>query len=245
MSTRSRKIEKPPLDPFRLSVFYPCHNEEANVERVTEAALAACSEVSDDFEIIIINDGSSDRTKELTDALADRIPQVRAIHQWPSRGYGGALQRGFREATKDWVFYTDGDGQFDFAELKKLIPLLSDCEIVSCYRSNRQDPLIRKLNGWAWTWLVNLVFGMKVRDVDCAFKLYPRKLFDEIEMQSTGALIDAEILARATNLGYKIGQTSVVHYARVSGEQSGANIKVVLRAFVELFRLRRTIKRSV
>lgn len=238
-------MSRPSVTPLSLTVFFPCYNEDANVRRTTEAALGACRKFADDFEVIIINDGSSDRTGELADALAAEHPEVRVVHNRPNLGYGGALQRGFREATKDWVFYTDGDGQFDFEEISKLLPLLERYDIVSAYRVNRCDSIVRKINAWAWTTLVNLVFGMRIKDIDCAFKVFPRKLFDEIDMHSMGALIDAEILAKATNLGYTIGQVGVHHYARAAGEQSGANLKVIFRAFVELFRLRRHIKETV
>jgi len=234
--------KKPPVKPLSLSVFFPCYNEEANVERTTQAALSACRALSDDFEIIIVDDGSRDRTGELADALAAAHPEVRAVHNRPNLGYGGALQAGFRAAAKPWVFYTDGDGQFDFQEIALLLPLLEHCDIVSGYRLDRRDPAIRKLNALAWTTLVNLVFGMRLRDIDCAFKLFPRSLFDRIAMHSRGALIDAEILAKATYLGYRIGQIGVHHYPRRAGEQTGANLRVIARAFKELFVLRRHIK---
>lgn len=237
-------LEKPPLKPLSLTIFYPCYNEEANVERVTRAAVLAGRKVADDLEVIIVNDGSKDRTAEIADRLAAEHPRVRAVHNSPNRGYGGALQRGFREATKEYVFYTDGDGQFDFEEMDKLIPLMSKFDIVSGYRLDRQDPLPRKLNALAWGTLVNLLFGLGIRDVDCAFKIYPRRLFDEIEMHSTGALIDTEILARAQRRGYTIGQVGVHHYPRTAGQQTGANLKVILRAFRELFRLYHNIRQS-
>lgn len=227
-----------------VSVFYPCYNEEANVERTTRAAIVACDRLFTDYEIIIVNDGSKDRTAEIADRLAAEHPRVRAVHNSPNRGYGGALQRGFREATKEYVFYTDGDGQFDFEEMDKLIPLMSKFDIVSGYRLDRQDPLPRKINAFCWGTLVNLLFGLGIRDVDCAFKIYPRRLFDEIEMHATSALIDTEILARAQRRGYTIGQIGVHHYPRTAGEQTGANIKVVLRAFRELFRLYHNIRQS-
>ncbi len=225
-----------------LSVVLPCYNEEANVERTTRAALAACPAVSDDFEVIIVNDGSADRTGELADHLASEDPRIRVVHNRPNQGYGGALQAGFRAATKDWVFYTDGDGQFDFAELPLVIALLDRYDIVSAYRLNRQDPAIRRLNGWGWTRVCNLLLGTRLRDIDCAFKVYPRRLFDEIEMWSRGALIDAEVLAKATRLGYRIGQIGVHHLPRLAGTQTGGNIRVILRAFVELWRLRSRIR---
>ncbi|MCG3128856.1 MAG: Undecaprenyl-phosphate 4-deoxy-4-formamido-L-arabinose transferase [Phycisphaerae bacterium] len=223
--------------PLAMSVFFPCYNEEANVERTTQAALKTCERLFDDYEIIIVNDGSRDRTAEIADRLAAENPRVRAVHNQPNRGYGGALARGFREARKDYIFYTDGDGQFDFEEMERILPLLDSHEIVSCYRLDRQDPLPRKLNAALWGTLVRALFGLRLRDIDCAFKIYPRRFIDEIELRSTGALIDTEMLAKATRLGYSIAQAGVHHYPRTAGQQTGANLRVVLRAFRELFRL--------
>ena len=217
--------DKPKRSPLSISVFFPCYNEEANVERTTQAALKMCRRVSDDFEVIIVNDGSKDGTAEIADRLAAEIPEVRAIHNNPNLGYGGALQAGFRAATKDWVFYTDGDGQFDFEEIDKLLPMLDDYDIVSAYRMDRKDSFVRKLNAFAWTSLVNVLFWLWLRDIDGAFKIFPRKLFDEIEMKSMGALIDSEVLARAKRLGYTIGQVGVHHYPRTAGEQTGATCR--------------------
>ena len=237
-------MSEPAEKPLSLSVFFPCYNEEANVERTTLAALKACRRIARDFEVIIVNDGSKDRTGELAEKLAAEHPEVRAVHNSPNRGYGGALQRGFRDARKELVFYTDGDGQFDFEEIDKLLPLLKEHDIVSAYRIDRQDSLVRKVNAFCWCTLVNVLFGMRVRDIDCAFKIFPRKLFDEIEMRSEGALIDTEILARARRLGYTIGQVGVHHYPRVAGVQTGANMRVILRAFGELFKLHRQIRHT-
>lgn len=225
-----------------LTVFFPCYNEEANVREVTERALRTCERVADDYEVIIVNDGSRDRTKEIADQLADEHPGiVRAVHNNPNRGYGGALQRGFREASKQWIFYTDGDGQFDFDEIDKLIALLDRHDIASGFRMNRQDPFLRKLNAACWGSLMRILFRMKVRDIDCAFKIYPRSFIQAIELVSEGALIDTEMLARATVAGYSIGQVGVHHYPRTAGEQTGANLRVILRAFKELFKLRSKI----
>ena len=235
-------MQRPPLKPFSLTIFYPCYNEEANIERVTRAAVEIAREVADDAEVIIVNDGSKDRTAEIADRLAAEIPEVRAVHNNPNLGYGGALQRGFREATKNWIFYTDGDGQFDFKELPKLLPLLETHDVVSCYRLDRQDSFMRKLNAFAWSTLVNVLFHIGLRDIDCAFKIYPRTFIEQITMHSQGALIDTEMLAKARNLGLRIAQLGVHHYPRTAGEQSGANLKVILRAFRELFRLHGQIK---
>jgi glycosyltransferase involved in cell wall biosynthesis len=163
------------------------------------------------------------------------------VHHRTNLGYGAALQSGFKAATKELVFYTDGDGQFDLNELPLLLPLIRQYDIVAGYRINRQDNLIRRINGWCWTKLVCLLFGMKVRDIDCAFKLYKREIFDNIELSSTGALISAEILARAVRRGYSLTQKGVHHYPRTAGKQTGANLRVIFRAFKELFNLRRRI----
>jgi glycosyltransferase involved in cell wall biosynthesis len=228
-----------------LSMFFPCYNEEANVERTTLAALEVCRTRFTDFEIIIVDDGSRDRTGEIADELARQHEQVRAVHNQPNRGYGGALQRGFEEARKEWVFFTDGDGQFDIGEIDRLVDLLDRYDVAVGYRLDRQDPAIRKLNAWCWTTLCNGLFGMHIRDIDCAFKLLPRRLLNEITLHSQGALISAELLARATRKGCRIGQVGVHHYPRTAGTPTGANPRVILRAFAELIKLRNRIIRGL
>jgi glycosyltransferase involved in cell wall biosynthesis len=224
-----------------LTVFFPFYNEEANIERVTGAAVETLVRLGLDWEIILVDDGSRDRTGELADRLAAGNPRIRAIHHRPNRGYGGALQSGFRNATKEWIFYTDGDGQFDINQIELLLPLAGRYDIVNGYRLNRQDPLIRRLNAFCWGALVKYLLKFGVRDVDSAFKLYRSEIFRHIEMKSNGALIDAEILARANRAGYTIGQVGVRHLQRVAGEQTGAKLKVIVLAFQELLRLRKEI----
>ena len=235
-------VEKPPTKPLSLTIFFPCYNEVDNVEAVTRKALEVGRSVSDDLEVIIVNDGSKDGTKEVADRLAAEIPEVRAVHNNPNLGYGGALQAGFRAATKNWIFYTDGDGQFDMGEIPRVLPMLEEYDIVSCYRMDRKDSFMRKMNAFAWTTLVNMLFHIKLKDIDGAFKFYPKPFIDAIELRSMGALIDTEMLAKARNLNLSIGQTGVKHLPRTAGEQTGANLKVILRAFKELFKLRRHIR---
>jgi glycosyltransferase involved in cell wall biosynthesis len=225
-----------------ISVFFPCYNEQENVGRTVEKALNVLEKLNADFEVIVVDDGSSDETGRIADEIAGDHDKVKVVHHERNLGYGAALQSGFKAATKELVFYTDGDGQFDINEMPPLLDLMEQYDIVSCYRLNRRDPLIRKINGWCWTRLVCLLFGLKVRDIDCAFKLYKREIFDRIELSSSGALIDAEILARAARKGYRITQKGVHHYPRTAGAQSGANIRVILRAFKELFKLQRRIR---
>jgi glycosyltransferase involved in cell wall biosynthesis len=225
-----------------ISVFFPCYNEQQNVARTVESALAVLEKLNADFEVIIVDDGSSDRTGPIADDIAGQDGRVKVVHHGRNLGYGAALQSGFKAATKEFVFYTDGDGQFDIRELPPLLPLMEQYDIVSCYRLNRRDPLIRKINAWCWTKLVCLLFGLKLRDIDCAFKLYRREVFDHIDLSSTGALIDAEILARAVRKGYRVTQEGVHHYPRTAGTQTGARFRVIFRAFKELFELRSRIR---
>jgi len=224
-----------------ISVFFPCYNEEGNVERVVGEAMDFLPEISDDFEVIIVNDGSVDRTGEIAERLAGEDPRVRACHHETNGGYGAALRTGFEAASKELVFYTDGDGQFDIAEITRLLPLIEEHDIVSGYRVNRQDSVIRRLNAFCWGCLVQKMLRFRCRDVDSAFKLYHRRIFDEFELKSTGALIDAEVLARATRAGFTIADVPVHHRPRIAGEQTGAKLRVILRAFKELAELRKDI----
>ncbi len=227
-----------------ISVFFPCYNEQENITRTVERATAVLEGINADFEIIIIDDGSSDATGKIAEEIAARDTRVRVVHHGTNQGYGAALRSGFKAAEKKLVFYTDGDGQFDIGEMPALLPLMQRYDIVSCYRLNRQDNMLRKINGWCWTRLVCLLFGMRIRDIDCAFKLYKREIFDNITLSSGGALIDTEILARAIRKGYSITQKGVHHYPRTAGTQTGANMKVILRAFRELIDLYKQIRKQ-
>lgn len=224
-----------------ISVFFPCYNEEANVAATVNKALVVLDALGADYEVIVVNDGSADRTGQIADQLAAANPRIKAIHHPKNRGYGGAVQSGIRASTKEFVFYTDGDGQFDIGEMPPLLPLMNEYDLAACWRIDRQDPWIRKLNAWCWTRLVNFVFHMRIRDVDCAFKLCRRQIFDTMPLYSGGALISAEILARAIRKGCRITQPGVHHYPRTAGVQTGAKLSVIIRAFRELFILRRQI----
>jgi glycosyltransferase involved in cell wall biosynthesis len=227
-----------------LTIFFPCYNEEGNVERGIRTALEVAAEVADDYEVIAVDDGSRDHTGAIGDRLAAQIPQVRCVHNRPNRGYGGAVKRGFEESTKEWIFFTDGDLQFDMKEIPKLIALLDSCDFAVGYRIKRADPFMRKVNAFCWGTLVRMLFGLKVRDIDCAFKLLPKKLIDEVPLTAEGALISTELLARAQRRGYRIKEVGVNHYPRTAGQQTGAKLGVILRAFKELFALSGRIKRG-
>ncbi len=227
-----------------LSVFFPCHNEAGNLPRVIARAKEILPGISDDFEILIINDGSTDGTGELAEQFAAGDSRIRAVHHERNLGYGGAVQSGIRASRKEWIFYTDGDGQFDLADLGGLTDLTEDYDLIACYRIRRNEGMIRRFNAWAWGRLMRILLGLKVRDIDCAFKLFRRDIFKSIAMKSRGALISAEILARAQRKGYRLVQRGVAHYPRLSGRPTGAKPAVILRAFRELIALRKDILRS-
>jgi glycosyltransferase involved in cell wall biosynthesis len=230
--------------PLSLSVFFPCYNEQDNIGRITQQAVEVLEGLEANFEIILVNDGSGDKTGAWADATAAGDSRIRVVHHPHNMGYGAALQSGIRAARKELIFFTDGDGQFDISEIKLLLPLITQNDIVCGYRLDRKDPIIRRLNGWLWTRLVNLLFRMNIRDIDCAFKLFRAEIFDGMKMSSAGALISAEILARATRRGFRIAEVGVHHYPRTAGKQTGAKIKVILRAFKELFKLYNRIRKG-
>lgn len=225
-----------------LSVVLPAYNEEPNIERVVRQVAAFLDPLGIDYEILPVNDGSRDRTGEILTRLAQELPRVRPQTHPQNRGYGAALRTGFDAAAKRYVFYMDGDGQFDINDLSKLLPLASDDAIVTGFRIERRDPFIRRLNAKLFGgWLVRLMLNVYVTDLNCAFKLIPRKVLQAITLESTGALINAELYGRAIRAGFAIREVGVHHYPREAGVQTGAHLSVILRAFYDLFRLRQKI----
>ncbi len=228
-----------------LSVFLPSHNEAGNVERVVRGFLAELPRVADEYEVIVVDDGSSDRTLEIARGLAASDTHVKVVHHERNRGYGGAVISGIRAATMPYVLLADGDGQFDPADVARLAARLatsSPCDVAVGRRVRRADPLIRRVNGRAWTILVRALLGISINDIDCGFKLFRRDLLDGMELKAHGAMISTELMARLAGRGAKICEVDVGHLPRVAGEQSGASAKVVLRAFKELFVLFRELR---
>jgi glycosyltransferase involved in cell wall biosynthesis len=220
-----------------LSFFFPAYNEEANIERMVREAQKVLPELARDWEIIPVNDGSRDKTGEIADRLAAEDPRVRPVHHPKNRGYGGAVISGFQASRLDHAFFTDGDLQFDLRELALLIEKVDEGDLILGYRKNRRDPWHRKLNAFCWGTLVKLLFGFRVRDVDCAFKLVKRKVLDKVTLTASGAMVSTELLARSHKAGFRFAEVGVTHYPRTAGTQTGANFKVILRAFKELFAL--------
>ncbi|MGH7789385.1 MAG: glycosyltransferase family 2 protein, partial [Candidatus Binatia bacterium] len=204
-----------------MSVVLPAFNEEPNIERVVGQVAAYLEPLGIDYEILPVNDGSKDKTAEIIDRLHQENPRVRPQHHPQNKGYGAALRTGFDAAVKRYVFYMDGDGQFDINDLDKLLPLASEDVIVTGFRIERRDPLIRRLNAKLFGgWLVRIMLGVYVKDLNCAFKLIPKKVLTTITLESTGALINAELYGRAIRAGFGIREVGVHHYARELGVQT-------------------------
>lgn len=217
-----------------LSVFLPSHNEEGNVERVVRGYLAELPNVARDYEVIVVNDGSRDRTGEVAARLAAENPQVKVVNHQVNRGYGGAVISGIRAASMPYVMLSDGDGQFDPKDVEKLAAFMPEYDVVVGRRAHRADHLMRRINGKAWTLLVRVVMGVTISDTDCGFKMFKRELLEGMELRAHGAMISTELMARIMGRGARIKEVDVQHLPRTAGAQSGANLRVVTRAFREL-----------
>ncbi len=227
-----------PLTTRGISVVLPAYNEEAVIADTVRRCADVCQIIAPDYEVIVVDDGSRDRTGAIADELAAANPHVRVIHNRPNRGYGGALIAGFNAATMPLTFFMDSDAQFDIRDLALLLPLREQgYRAVLGYRKHRNDAPIRKLNAWGWNLLVSLLFGLKVRDVDCAFKLYDTALVRVCDVRSEGAMVNTEMLVKLSKLGMPFTQVPVRHYPRVHGSATGANVRVIVHAFRELLRL--------
>jgi glycosyltransferase involved in cell wall biosynthesis len=225
-----------------LSIVLPCFNEEANVADAIRAAAGAAAPVSAGYEILVVDDGSTDSTSAIAARFVQRDPRVRLIVHAGNRGYGDALRSGLKAATMPWVLLTDADLQFDLRDLEDFVRLAGSSDLVVGWRVLRQDPPRRRMNAAAWNLLVRSLFDLPVHDVDCAFKLVRRDLLDRFQLESSGAMISTELIVRSIAAGARVAEMPVRHKPRVAGEQSGANLRVVLRAFRELARLRATLR---
>jgi glycosyltransferase involved in cell wall biosynthesis len=230
------------LEKISLSVFFPCYNEEKNVNKLVHNANQFLPSIAADYEIIVIDDGSTDRTAEIAGRLAEEDPHVRLIRHETNRGYGSTLRTGFKNSLKNYIFFTDGDNQFDIKELTNLLPYIKDFDIVAGYRIKRQDNLMRQLNAWCFNTIIRILFGLKIKDLNCAFKLFRHDVIENITIESNGALVNAELLLRASKKGYTIKEFGVTHYPRQWGSPTGANLRVIAKAFYELFKLRKKLR---
>ena len=225
-----------------MSVIFPAFNEEANLKRTVDEAVNVLPKVATSWEILIVDDGSRDATSAICGDLKARYPEVQVIRHEQNEGYGAALKSGILAAKYDLIFFSDSDGQFDLEELQQLIHWADDYDIVAGYRAKRKDPFHRRVNALGWNILVRLILGIKIRDIDCAFKVFRRTVFDQIQVRSVGAMVNTEILAQATQLGMRIHQIKVSHFPRRYGKPSGAAFPVIVKAFHELWRLWRQLR---
>ncbi len=241
-------LSAPPESRPSISVVLPAYNEEAIIERTVRHVAEVLRCLTDDFEIIVTDDGSRDRTGAILAELQRREPALplRVVTHQHNRGYGAALASGFDAATKELIFLTDGDKQFDVAELAGFLPELDDgTDLVIGWRWNRADPPLRLLNAWGWKLLVNGLFGYTARDVDCAFKLFRRRVWESFTVHARGATFSAELLVKARRLGFRVEERPVGHFPRTAGSPTGARPAVIVRAFRELFRLWRNLDREL
>lgn len=224
-----------------LSVFFPTYNEEGNIEKVIGSAKKTLERVADKWEILIVEDGSKDKTPEITDKLAKEDMRVRVIHHNPNRGYGGALKTGFYNSKYDWIAFTDSDGQFDFSEIVNFIEKQKEtnADLVIGYYKKRQVSKFKIMTSKMWELAVFVLFGLHVRDIDCGFKLISKSVIDKIpKLESErGAFISSEFLIKARKYGFKIVEIPVNHYPRKAGVGTGRNIDVIIKSFIDLFKL--------
>jgi glycosyltransferase involved in cell wall biosynthesis len=218
-------------------VFLLAHNEEGNIERVIQGFKAELPKLTDDYEIIVVDDGSSDHTGRIADCMASADHHIRVVHHSLNEGYGAAVVSGINAASKTYVMLSDGDGQFDPADSALLAAKMRDYDVAVGCRVNRADPVIRRLNGKAWSVLMRLLFGLQITDVDCGFKMFRREVLSDLELEAKGAMITTELMAKLAGRGARIAEVGVHHLPRMSGEQSGNTVRVIGRAFKELFAL--------
>ena len=224
--------------PAGLSVFFPAYNDSGTIASMVIRAVKAASELTSDFEVIVVNDGSGDGTAEIADELARTYAQVRVVHHPQNRGYGGALRTGFRTASKELIFYTDGDAQYDPAELSLLwAKMTPDTDLVNGYKISRSDPCHRIVIGRLYHHIVSILFGLKMRDVDCDFRLMRRAIFERIDLEKTSGVICLEMMKKIHDGGFRIVEVPVHHYHRAFGKSQFFNFRRIAKTGVDVLRL--------
>jgi glycosyltransferase involved in cell wall biosynthesis len=227
-----------------LSLVFPARDEEANLGPLLDAALAAGARHASDFEVLIVDDGSRDASAELVTDRAAGDPRIRLVRHTEAQGYGAALRTGLRAARGELVFFSDADLQFELDELRVLLVHAQRFDVVAGFRAPRRDPWTRRLIARGWGLLVGTLFDLPVRDIDCAFKLFHRRVLDAVPLASLGAFVNTELLVRARSAGFLMRQVPVTHHPRRHGRQSGARPRVILRALLELASLYRELRRA-
>ena len=221
--------------PPSVSIFYPCYNDWGSMGSMVLLTIQTAEALGLDYDLTIIDDGSAPHTADLLRALEQHFPDVRIVRHDKNRGYGGALRSGFAAATKEWIFYTDGDAQYDVRELKLLLEHASpDVDVVQGYKIERHDPLHRIIIGRIYHWLIRLSFGLKLRDVDCDFRLMRRVIFDKVELTSDSGVICAEMMTKIQRAKFRIVEVPVHHFHRAHGKSQFFNYPRLARVAVAL-----------
>ena len=221
-----------------LSIFFPAYNDAGTIASLVLIAGMTARRLTADYEVIVVDDGSPDHTGELLDEMARSYPWLKVVHHEQNRGYGGALRTGFETASKDLVFYTDGDAQYDPREMAALWEALSErVDFVNGYKIGRSDPLHRIAIGRAYHWFVRLAFGLRLRDVDCDFRLMRRRVFERVDLTRSSGVICVELCKKVQDAGFGIAQVPVHHYHRTYGQSQFFNFPRVARTLLDLGRL--------
>ncbi|MEZ7890297.1 MAG: glycosyltransferase family 2 protein [Candidatus Wallbacteria bacterium] len=218
-----------------ISYVFPMFNEIENIEQMVLATMAVTDTITKDYEIIVVDDASTDGCGELIDRLAEKYPQIKPIHHEHNRKLGGALKTGFYNATKDYIIYIDSDLPIDLNDIKLALPMIEEADMVIGYRLMRTESLRRKFQSKIYNWLIRLMFGLKVKDVNFAFKLFKREIIQKITLQSEGSFIDAELLIEAKRLGYKIKEIGLMYYPRAAGVSTLSGLDIIIKILKEMF----------
>jgi glycosyltransferase involved in cell wall biosynthesis len=227
-----------------LSVFFPAFNEAENIRNTVQKAIKVLEDLKiPKWEVIVVNDGSTDNTREVAEDMAKENSKVKVVNQ-PNGGYGEALRGGFRASQYEWICYNDGDGQFDFSEIVKFLDLTDQADLILGYRIERKDPWIRLLFAKGWLLTVFIFFGLRFKDIDCGFKLVKKELIERIAPleSSRGAMINAELVIKAKTAGFRIKQIGVHHYPRRFGKPTGASLRVIIKSYLDLVKMRWQVK---
>lgn len=222
-----------------ISAFFPAYNDAGTIASMVVTILLTLRELTDDYEVLVIDDGSQDHTPQVLDELARIYPdEVRIIHHPQNRGYGGALRSGFAHATREWIFYTDGDAQYDPRELKNLVALVSDdMDFINGWKIERNDPLHRIIIGHIYQYVIKFLFSLELRDVDCDFRLMRRSVFDRVKLTSDSGVICVEMMKKVQENGFKLGETPVHHFHRAYGKSQFFNFRRLFRVSKDLTKL--------
>lgn len=230
----------------KLSVFLPTYNESENIENVVLNTKKVLTNVAEEWELLVVNDGSSDETKEIVEKLSKDDKRIKLVNHRVNKGYGASLASGFYNARYPWIAFTDSDGQFDFSEIKNFIikQKEADADLVIGYYKKRRVSKFKVITSKMWEYAVLILFGLRVRDIDCGFKMISKEVIEKIpKLESErGAFVSSELLIKAKKSGFKIVEIPVTHYPRTKGSGTGRNLNVILKSFADLFRLWRKLK---